>query len=127
MIPPATAAAGEQHGKKQEPAAEEHGGKKTVFVGPDPVAQHTNEPQEGNACERQQVQSETDGFPAMGNPRPCILRIGGDGNPDEHQTNDEQSRKHDTGDSAQHAVPSSEHGSKFLPVPSMGAFQYTNW
>ena len=50
-----------EHGEEQNPAAEKNGGKKAVLGRAEPVAQHADEPQKGNAGERHQVQRQHHG------------------------------------------------------------------
>jgi hypothetical protein len=65
---------------------------------PDAIAHHAHEPQEGDACERQQTQGQRDGTRSVFEPRPGIRWIGRDGKPDEHHAAAEQHREEDPGE-----------------------------
>ena len=55
----------EQHRQEEQSAAQENGGEEAVLDRADLLADHPDEPQEGDACERHQVQTQPDQGPAL--------------------------------------------------------------
>ena len=90
----------EQHGDEQQAAAQEHGREEAVLAAADPVPDHPDEPQEGDAGERDQVQR--DGHrgspPRIGQPLAGHGGTGRDGEPEQHKRRDEEDGEDDPGD-----------------------------
>src|SRR5271166_6520236 len=98
--PAGKGASDEQQGHEQQAAAEEHRREEPVLPLPYPVSHDPDEPQEGDAGERHQVQRDDDGGAAPRICQPCtgLGRIGRyrDGDEDEDQA--EQQREKDSRD-----------------------------
>jgi hypothetical protein len=73
---PCNRAGCEEHGDEEQATAEEDGREEAVLALTDAVAEHTDEPQEGDAGKRQQLQAECNrpSLAVVGDPIACILR-----------------------------------------------------
>jgi hypothetical protein len=56
----------EQHGQEEQPAAQEDGGEQAVLGRAQLVAEHTDKPEERDAGERHQVETEPDQVSTLG-------------------------------------------------------------
>jgi hypothetical protein len=90
--------AGEQHGEEQQAAAEEDRREQPVLDVAQLVTHHPDEPQEGDAGERDQLQGPPD-QPAAGLVGlQGLQRVVGQGEPHHHHRGDEQHGEQDAGD-----------------------------
>src|SRR5262245_8708350 len=83
----------EQHCQKQEPAAEEDGGKEAILALTESVAQDPDEPQESNSSERHYVDRQGDGIGTSSEPSSRLQRVRRQRNPKQSKGDYQQHRK----------------------------------
>ena len=62
----------EQHRQEEQPTAQEDGGEQAILDAAELIADDADEPQEGNACKRNQVQAQPDEATSL---RICLERL----------------------------------------------------
>ena len=89
----------EHHAQEKKAAPEEDRGEELVFLLPQAIAQHAEEPEEGNAGEGQEAQGERHIAGRLLQPEAGVARVDGQRAPEQRQACNEQHRENDPGDS----------------------------